>query len=269
MWWHQPRLKEYPALLPDNILEVIARAYAIIEVGGLSGCGPERGRNFEDLFYDICSSRGVLLCERAGSRTLAEQRSASGFGHEVDAATRAVDCVTHWELKHLTTDLDKNQLLIFNGKGMDFLYGSPTLFAKIPMLRFLLSGRNVGQESRFYAALWGIMLMEPGRLALPLLYEAAARGACECLDDADCDAVKYDVRWACRPLQMVLTDLGRWGEGGGVSPTRCGPSANRHAGEVLDIQEEIGMDVIDYLADAYPDWVDEIANDTWHKVGGW
>jgi hypothetical protein len=29
------------------------------------------------------------------------------------------------------------------------------------------------------------------------------------------------------------------------------------------------MDVIDYLAEAYPDWVDEIANDTWHKVGGW
>src|SRR5436853_7166459 len=117
MWWNQPRLKEYPVVLPDNILEVAARAYAVIEVGGLSGCGPECGRNFEGLFYGICSRRGIALCERAGSRTLYEHRSASGFGHEVDAATRSVQCLTHWELKHLTTDLDKSQLLIFNGKG--------------------------------------------------------------------------------------------------------------------------------------------------------
>ena len=210
----------------------------------------------------------MKLCESAGSRTFAEHRSAFGFGHESDAATRSVDYLTHWELKHLTTDLDKNQLLIFNGKGMDFLYGSSALFAKVPVLRFLLSGRNVGKESRSYSAQWGIMLIEPGILPLPRLYEAVARGACDCLNYAECDAVRYDVAWACRPLQAVLADLGRWGEGH-QAPTRCGPNASRHASEVLDIQEEIGMDVVDYLADNYSDWVDEIANDSWHRVGGW
>jgi hypothetical protein len=268
MWWNQPRLKDYPALLASNILEVAARAYAIIQVGGLSGCGPERGRRFERLFYEVCSSRGVVLCERAGSRTLAEQRSASGFGHEVDGATRCIECLTHWELKHLTTDLDKNQLLVFNGKGMDFLYGSTAFFAKIPMLRFLLSGRNVGQESRFYAVLWGIILMEPDRLPLPLLYEAVARGACDALRPADCEAVRNELTWACRPLQSVLTDLGQWGDGT-AGPTRCGPGANRHAREVLDIQESVGSDVLDYLAEACPDWIDEAANETWNEVGGW
>src|SRR5437867_12403308 len=115
MWWDQPRLIDFPQLLPDRILDVAARAYAVIEVGGLSGYGPERARNFEQLFYGICARRGVNLCERAGSRTLAQQRSASGFSHEVDGATRSVDYLTHWELKHLTTELDKNQLLVFNG----------------------------------------------------------------------------------------------------------------------------------------------------------
>jgi hypothetical protein len=268
MWWHQPRFKEYPALLPQNILDVAARAYAVIEVGGLSGCGPERGRNFEGLFYDICGRRGVSLCERAGSRTLAQQRSASGFGHEVDGATRSVDHLTHWELKHLTTELDKNELLVFNGKGMDFLYGSSAFFAKIPMLRFLLSGKNVGQESRFYTVLWGIMLMEPGRFPLPLLYEAVARGACDALRPADCEAVRYELQWACRPLQRVLKELEGWGNGA-TGLSRCGPNANRHAREVLDIQESIGSDVLDYLAEAYSDWVDEVANETWHEVGGW
>jgi hypothetical protein len=268
MWWDQPRLKEFPPLLPPNILDVAARAYSVVEVGGLSGYGPERGRNFEALFYSICARRGVNLCEKAGCRTLAQQRSASGFGHEVDGATRSVDHLTHWELKHLTTDLDKNQLLVFNGKGMDFLIGSDPFFAKIPMLRFLLSGRNVGQESRYYSGLWGIMLLEPGRLPLPLLYEAVARGAGECLKPAELDAVKYEVAWACRPLQAVLTELSAWGNGT-TNPSRCGPTASRHAREILDIQEELGSDVMDHLAEADPDWIDEIANDTWNEVGGW
>ena len=118
------------------------------------------------MFYRRLQPRGKPL--RAGSHTLAHQRSASGFSHEVDGATQSVDYLTHWELKHLTTELDKNQLLVFNGKGIDYLFGSSAFFAKIPMLRFLLSGWNVGQESRFYTVLWGMMLMEPGRLPLPL-----------------------------------------------------------------------------------------------------
>jgi hypothetical protein len=268
MWWEQPRLKEFAPLLSPNILEVAARAYAVIEVGGLSGCGPERGRNFEQLFYSICNRRGLSLCEKAGSRTLAQQRSASGFAHEVDGATRSVEYVTHWELKHLTRELDKNELLVFNGKGIDYLYGSSAFFAKIPLLRFLLSGWNVGQESRLYTVLWGIMLIEPDRFPLPLLYEAIARGACGCLKPVEFDVVRQEVGWACRPLQSVLNDLGCWSNGS-TQLTRCGPTANWQAREVLYIQEEIGADVLDYLADTYPDWIDEIANDTWHEVGGW
>jgi hypothetical protein len=35
------------------------------------------------------------------------------------------------------------------------------------------------------------------------------------------------------------------------------------------MQEEIGTEVLDYLADEYPDWIDEVANATWDEVGGW
>src|SRR5262245_61337184 len=66
MWWNQPRLRDFPPLLPDNILDVAVRSYAVAEVGGLSGYGPERGRNFEKLFYGICDRRGVHLTEKAG-----------------------------------------------------------------------------------------------------------------------------------------------------------------------------------------------------------
>lgn len=267
MWWNQPRLKEFPPLLPDNILEVAATAYAVVEVGGLSGCGPERGRNFEQLFYRVCDKRGVYLTERAGSRSLAGQRSASGFGHEVDGATRTLDCITHWELKHLTSDLAKNELLTFNGKGLDFLYGCLPLYARVPVRRFLLSGANVGEESRVYCVQWGIMLLEPDRLPLPLLYEAVARGSGCSLSDHDRSAVRSLGAWACRPLQQAISELYHWTAGS--NQMGCGPGAANHAHAVLALQEQVGTEVTDCLADSHPEWLDETAGALWDEVGGW
>lgn len=268
MWWNLPLLKGFAPLLPSEILDVVARAYSVVEVGGVSGNGPERGRNFETLFYKICDRRGIHLSERAGSRTLAEQSSASGLGHEVDGATRSVACVTHWELKHLTAPLPKNELLCFQSKGLDFLYGTSSFFAKVPFFRFLLSGSSVRTECRYFSALWGIMLIEPERFPLPLLYEAVARGAAGGLTEAERDVVRFELWWACRPLQAVLGDLAAW-SAGLLGPTRCGPRANHFAAEIMDIQEQLGADVHDHLAEQYPDWIDHVAENTWAEVGGW
>lgn len=268
LWWTQTRLKEYRPLLPINLLEVVTRAYAIVEVGGLSGVGAERGRNFEQLFYNICKRRGVYLSEKAGSQSLAGQRSASGFRHEVDAATKALPCITHWELKHLTGTVPKNELLIFNGKGLDFLQGTRSYLAKKPLLRFLLSGTNLRDESRHYGALWGIMIIEPDRLPLPLIYEAVARGASAILNVSDCIAVKDKVTWACRSLQTVICELADWSVGAVEKSPYRQPVSTR-AREIIDIQEQIGKNVMDYLDDEFPEWVDRLAEDTWKEVGGW
>src|SRR5712692_7032503 len=103
MWWTRQRLPGWKPLLPTNVLDVLVRAHAVVEVGGVAGTGPERGRNFEHLFYKICDRLGVHLTEKAGGRSVAGQRSASGFAHEVDAATRAASATTYWELKHLSS----------------------------------------------------------------------------------------------------------------------------------------------------------------------
>jgi len=269
VWWHRPLLRDFPALLPGNLLDLVARAYALVEVGGLLGrCGAQRGRDFEQLFYDLCDRRGIHLCERAGARTVAQSRSASGLPHEVDGATRAVDCITHWELKHLTMGVPKNELLIFNGKGLDFLQGSRPLAARTPVLRFLLSGAGVRDECRYFAVLWGIMIVEPFRLPLPLLYEAVARGAAACLSPAECDVVRDRAYWACRPLQKVIRELHEWSSAP-RGPSPCGPGALRIAKEVLDVQEQIGATVVDYLDENFNDWLDDTAEETWHAVGGW
>jgi hypothetical protein len=39
--------------------------------------------------------------------------------------------------------------------------------------------------------------------------------------------------------------------------------------EVVDLQEQIGTEMFDYLDDLHVDWVDELADETWKEVGGW
>src|SRR5262245_32879402 len=107
MWWTKPRDPAWPQLMSPAIVELLIRAFAIVEVGGLTGLGPDRGRRFERLFYRLCDRLDVHLTERAGGRTVAGQRSASGLAHEVDGATRASVANTCWELKHLNEPLEK------------------------------------------------------------------------------------------------------------------------------------------------------------------
>jgi hypothetical protein len=255
-------------LLQNGILDVFLRAYAVVEAGGLRGMGPERGRNFEQLFYALCERRKVLLSEKAGARTLGGRASASGFAHEVDAASRAMTAATMWELKHLNKPLDKNELLIFNGKGMDFLQGGDALTAKMPLLRFLLSGGNVREECRRYAILWGITVIEPGRLPLPIIYEAAARGLARGLSVAEMRAIRVLTPWASRALQDAVAELAKrvadQAAGGGPVPV-----LSRRVSELLDIQEQLGVEVLDSLDDQWPDWADNLADETWKEVGGW
>lgn len=268
MWWLLPRRSGFPPLLPANLLDVVARAYAIVECGGLTGYGPQRGRNFEQLFYDLCERRGLQLSERAGARTVAQSKSASGFAHEVDGASRELKCITHWELKHLSSAVPKNELLVFNGKGLDFLQGSQPLGARTPMRRFLLTGGSTTDECRAFSVLWGIMIIEPFRLPLPLLYEAVARGALDKLTAPECDIVKERVFWGCRTLQYVVKELNEWSSGA-AGPSRCGPYARHVANEVLDAQEQLGPVVVDYLDEVAGDWLDDAAEQTWKDVGGW
>ena len=59
-WWQQPRLKEFPQLIPDNILDVLARAYAVIEVGGLQGYGLNEVAVLNDCFTTF-AMRGAFF----------------------------------------------------------------------------------------------------------------------------------------------------------------------------------------------------------------
>ena len=264
MWWEQPPLAGFQSRYARDLLEVIARAFAVVQVGGLHGTGPVRGRNFEHLFYSLCERRGLLLTETAGARSVGGQRSGSGLAHEVDAASRGAQFATHWELKHLSDSPDKNDFLIFNGKSLDFLLGHHEYAATTPLIRFFLTATNVSDECRRYSAFWGISIIEPDRLPLPLLYESVIRGGATSLSDADCQAIRDVLPRGCRSLQDAIKDL--------AGQTNAGKSRIEERDwllEIVDMQEQIGTEMFDYLDELQSDWLDELAEITWQEVGGW
>lgn len=70
-------------------------------------------------------------------------------------------------------DLGKNELLIFNRKGLDFLAASSPGIGRRPLYRIPVSGRLISQEARRFALQWGIITVEPERLPLPIIHKLA------------------------------------------------------------------------------------------------
>jgi hypothetical protein len=61
----------------------------------------------------------------------------------------------------------------------------------------------------------------------------------------------------------VVTDFAaRCARDATLNPT----SVSRRAKEIVDMQEQIGHDVMDYIEAEYPDWVNELAQSAWTRL---
>ncbi len=158
---------------PKFFFELTRDMFCIVQYWESTLSGPKRGRAFEQIFYNYCEYKNIDLLEKAGSRTIRGQRAASGFMHENDAVIATPELTIHIEMKYLTSQLHKNELLIFNQKGIDFLMsGNKSLYSK-PFYRIILSGHILSPEARRFALNWGIHCIEPDRLPLLFIYELA------------------------------------------------------------------------------------------------
>ena len=98
--------------------------------------GAEKGRQFERILYRYCERYRLPVTERSGSRTVRGVRAASGFLHESDAVLSFPDVTMHFELKHLLAEVTKNDVLIFNQKGLDFLLADDHMIRAAPILSY-------------------------------------------------------------------------------------------------------------------------------------
>jgi len=161
----------FPRVLYDLALDL----FAVVQYWSPTVDGPERGRLFERLLGRYCDSADLPVRERPGSRTIRGTKSASGFMHENDTVLGFGGFTVHFELKHLTAEVSKNDLLIFNQKGLDYLMSEDALFRKTPLYRVFLSGGILSREARRFALQWGILAIEPDWLPLVLLHYLSGR----------------------------------------------------------------------------------------------
>jgi len=165
--------RRFERSFPDFFYELCLDMFAIVQYWEPPVSGTARGRLFEKVLYQYCDSHRLQLTERAGGRTVRGKRAASGFLHESDAVITIPELTVHLELKHLTSELGKNELLIFNQKGLDFLAGGSRSLVRKPLYRIVLSGHLLSEAARRFAIQWGICVIEPDRLPFPVIHKLA------------------------------------------------------------------------------------------------
>lgn len=160
---------------PRILHEISTDLFVIAQYWHPSVEGAEKGRQFERILYKYCEKYSLPITERSGSRTVRGAQAASGFLHESDAVLSFPDVTIHFELKHLISEVTKNDVLIFNQKGLDFLLAEDYIIRRLPFYRILLSGGLVRPTARRFALLWGILVIEPDRLPFLLIHFLASR----------------------------------------------------------------------------------------------
>jgi hypothetical protein len=176
----------------------------------------DRGRLFESVLYRYCRARRLTLTETAGSRTLRQVAAASGFRHESDGVIATPELTVHLELKHLSEELDKNELLVFNQKGLDFLAADDASLRAKPLYRVIVSGSPLTPEARRFAVQWGILAIEPDRLPLLSLHWLAGRQVphLDNVDEQTQDMIWREVPHLVTPLQDRVSRLSGALDGG-------------------------------------------------------
>ena len=196
---------------PRWFYELIADMFAIVQHWEPSLEGAARGRLFESVFHKYCDHRRLPVTERPGSRTIRHERSASGFLHESDGVIACPNLTLHFELKYLTSPLGKNELLIFNQKGLDFLLGGSESLREAPFYRVVLSGEILSPEARRFALQWGIVVIEPDRLPLLLIHDLAGHvlPGLKSVDVEVQDEIWAEIPALLTPLQRKLEGIAK------------------------------------------------------------
>jgi hypothetical protein len=199
-----------PAAFPRFLTRLAIDMFAIVQFwrppSRLSG--PERGRLFENVFLRYCQYRSLHVTEKTGDKTLNGQRAASQFLHENDCVIVTPDVLVQLELKHLTGRLGKDELLIFNQKGLDFLFANNGALRRLPLYRVILSGSPISEAARRFALQWGILSIEPGLIPLLALHSFACQdGAGMGVAEKAIEEIRQEVPRLIVSLQVRIRQL--------------------------------------------------------------
>ena len=177
--------------------------------------------------------------------------SCSGIQHEIDAAGIG-DVALVIEAKDHHNGISKEHIDSFHGRTLDFFEGAVQHGFDWNLYRMVWSAKEIESRLRRYAARLGIMLVDCGRVPIPVLLAAADMwNATEWLTDQHLGELVLLGERACRPL----------------SAKRVGYHLVYEY--PLNLWDERDLDDLEYLQDIgseqWLDWIDQ--SDPLHYEG--
>jgi hypothetical protein len=145
---------------------------------GAEGDGVPEGRAWEAAVAELLAQPGMSRRQGPGGTTLLGLPSASGCRHELDGAAAGWPGLLITECKARTNGIMKADIATFESKTFDFYTGNLDRAAGDHWWRILVSATPVAEGLRRMCFCGATILVEPGRLPLPvLLWTAAAVNA--------------------------------------------------------------------------------------------
>jgi hypothetical protein len=171
------------------------------QLGSVAG-----GRVWERRIAAALSPVGATCWQGPGTLTLFGTRGASGLRHELDSAASANNWTLMIEAKCLLDGLSKEQLCCFDRKTFDLFVARRRVGESGLHFRAVASASPVDAGLHKYGYLYGITVVDPQLIPLPVLLRVAAKPSADVFID-----------------NCLLADLVRLGEGA------CGPLERKYA----------------------------------------
>jgi hypothetical protein len=165
---------------PINLLaEFALDAWLVAKFSPKPGSAPTDGRAWERTVAGLLHRPGFPRRQGPGSVTLFGSRSSSGVHHEIDAAAGGWRGSLMIECKATAGGITKGDAAIFHWKIMDYYQKQIAIASKEQWWGFLCGTTPTAASARASAINMGLIVCDPGRLPLPVLYRAASRPAAD------------------------------------------------------------------------------------------
>ena len=181
---------------------------------------PGDGRGLEHDVRELLVSSRLRSDHVPGGYSMLGIGSASGLWHQLDLEAHLDDAIVAGELKAHRRHLPKGELLHFVAATDDLYVGAARRYGRIPTVRAIAGTFSISEAARTYAALKGVLVIDPYTVPAPLL---AIPGWTASADyDPLVDSEREAVASLVRPIRTVLDEGARWARRGDASRYRFG-----------------------------------------------
>jgi len=212
------------------------------------------GQGFQSALAQVARGRRGRVVQGPGQTLLFGAPSSSGLRHEIDAGVQSQGWIAMLEAKAVVAGPTKNDLMIFDGKTLDFYFERIQASRPGNHYRVLVSGYVVPRAVAVFCYQRGVVAIEPGLIPIPVILNCLASPAADGIF-SDCEMAEADrlFRMACAPMEEIWVP-----EGHRVS-VALRRFSQRDAEDTRYMHERMSMALWQQLTLLENDWLDRLA----------